>query len=180
MGGRFKIKKNQQSKEGLPQQQGQSKGSFHLDEIDLALLERLQRSAKTTNAQLAAEVSLSPAATLERVRKLEATGIIQSYHARLDPQVLGLNVQFMVQVKLKAIDASSMEEFETAIQAIPQIVDAFQITGDNAILLKVLAPDLPSFQAFLANHLGKLPMVDSVSSQLVLKTMKENTPLPIQ
>ena len=180
MGDRFKINQRKTLSSGVNQKAKESQSSvLHLDEKDLALLKRLQRSAKTTNTQLAAEVGLSPAATLERVRKLESSGIIKSYHARLDPAEVGLPIQLVVQVRLRNIDPKSLDAFEKAVNAIPEVLEAYQTTGDSIILLKVLASDLNAFQIFLAEKLACLPMVESISSQVVLKTMKENSPLPI-
>ena len=75
--------------------------NIKLDNIDRKILEILQLNAKITNAQLAKEISLSPAPTLERVKKLENSGIIKSYHASLDKEKIGLGVSTFVMVTLK-------------------------------------------------------------------------------
>ena len=75
--------------------------NIKLDNIDRKILEILQLNAKITNAQLAKEISLSPAPTLERVKKLENSGIIKSYHASLDKEKIGLSVSTFVMVTLK-------------------------------------------------------------------------------
>jgi Lrp/AsnC family leucine-responsive transcriptional regulator len=69
-----------------------------LDQIDRKVLEILQTNAKITNAQLSKEIGLSPAPTLERVKKLEQSGIIKSYHAQLEPEKVGLGVSTFVQI----------------------------------------------------------------------------------
>src|SRR3954470_10597528 len=71
-----------------------------LDQIDRKILEILQSTAKITNAQLSKEIGLSPAPTLERVKKLETSGLIKSYHAQLDTDKIGLGITTFVQVTL--------------------------------------------------------------------------------
>jgi DNA-binding Lrp family transcriptional regulator len=74
--------------------------AIKLDQIDHKVLEILQQNAKITNAQLSKEIGLSPAPTLERVKKLETSGIIQSYHAQLNRDKVGLGVTTFVTVSL--------------------------------------------------------------------------------
>ena len=82
-------------------------GYHKLDKTDRKILSILQGSAKITNAQLSKEIGLSPAPTLERVKKLEQTGIIKSYHAQLDPEKIGLGVSTFVLVTFtKTLDFS--------------------------------------------------------------------------
>jgi DNA-binding Lrp family transcriptional regulator len=91
-----------------------------LDQTDRKILEILQANAKITNAQLSKEIGLSPAPTLERVKKLENGGIIQSYHARLNPRAIGLGVQTFVTVTLKG---HKKEHIDGGIQALVGLPD---------------------------------------------------------
>ena len=94
--------------------------NIKLDNTDRKILEILQLNAKITNAQLAKDISLSPAPTLERVKKLENSGIIKSYHASLDKEKIGLGVSTFVLVTLKGHNKANIDLFTNAIDEIPQ------------------------------------------------------------
>ena len=85
--------------------------AIKLDQIDHKVLEILQQNAKITNAQLSKEIGLSPAPTLERVKKLETSGIIQSYHAQLNRDKVGLGVTTFVTVSLTGHKKQVTESF---------------------------------------------------------------------
>ena len=103
---------------------------YRLDRIDRKILANLQADGRLTNQALAERVALSPSACLARVRRLEESGIIQGYHARLDP------------LRLKAHGALDLARFDEAVAAIPQIVEASHVSGDFDYILKVLVTDL--------------------------------------
>ncbi len=94
-----------------------------LDSIDRKILELLQINSNITNAQLAQEVGLSPAPTLERVKKLETAGVIKSYHALIDTASVGLGVSTFVMVSLKAQHRGNILKFLDAISGIPEIIE---------------------------------------------------------
>ena len=80
-----------------------------IDTIDKKILKTLQKNAKITNARLSKEIGLSPAPTLERVRKLETRGIISGYHAKLDKSKIGLGVSTYVMVSLKSHNKKNLD-----------------------------------------------------------------------
>jgi Lrp/AsnC family transcriptional regulator, leucine-responsive regulatory protein len=84
--------------------------SNKLDKIDLTILKKLQEDGRMTNLQLSQEIGLSPAPTLERVRKLEKTGFIKSYHAVVNEEELGIGIKAIIQVSLT-------RQIENAIQS---------------------------------------------------------------
>ena len=94
-----------------------------LDQIDRKILELLQANSNITNAQLAQEIGLSPAPTLERVKKLEQAGIIRSYHAVVDPASVGLGVSTFVTVSLKGHNKENIEKLHHLANKNPLVVD---------------------------------------------------------
>ena len=116
--------------------------NIKLDEIDKKILEILQSNAKITNAQLSIDIGLSPAPTLERVRKLEHLGIIKSYHAAVDNEQLGLGVGVFIQLSLANHKKNDILSFIEKINQIPEIIECHHITGAADFLLKVLAKDV--------------------------------------
>ncbi|MFD1143880.1 Lrp/AsnC family transcriptional regulator [Larkinella insperata] len=150
-----------------------------LDQIDRKVLEILQTNAKITNAQLSKEIGLSPAPTLERVKKLETSGIIQSYHAQLNRDRVGLGVTTFVQVSLVGHKKQVTESFVNAVKNIPEIIECHHITGSGDFLLKVIAKDIASYQVLMLEKINEIEEVASTQTMVILSTFKESKVLPI-
>ena len=150
-----------------------------LDPIDRNILDTLQEDARMANADLARKVNLSPSPCLRRVRNLEREGYIRHYTALLDPAAIGLPVSVFVQVSLERQVDNALEEFERRIVERPEVMECYLMTGDSDYLLRVVAPDLDSFQHFLLEHLTKIPGVASIKSSFALKQVSYRTALPL-
>ena len=148
--------------------------SLQLDQTDRAILKRLQEHAKLTNVQLAEEVGLSPASTLERVRKLENKGVIQSYHARLAPEKLALHTQLIVQVKLHPMTADHVKAFQKAIASIPEITACHQVVGDADFVLQVVTKDMAAYQQLVMNRLGAVEHIQFLKPLIITHTSKDS------
>ncbi|EMR03706.1 Lrp/AsnC family transcriptional regulator [Cesiribacter andamanensis] len=153
--------------------------NYKLDQIDRKILEILQNNAKITNAQLSKEVGLSPAPTLERVKKLEQTGIIQSYHAKLDPAKIGLGVSTFVHVGLKGHNKENIEIFLNAIREIDEIIECHHVTGTGDFVLRVIAKDITSYQRLMLEKVSEISVVDNLQSMVILSTFKEKKSMPL-
>lgn len=116
--------------------------AFPFDRIDRKILRQLQADGRLTNQALSERVALSPSACLARVRRLEEAGIIQGYHARLDPFALEVGLVLFAEVALKAHGTEDLARFDETIAAIPQIVEASHVSGAYDYLLKVVVKDL--------------------------------------
>ena len=116
--------------------------SEKLDKTDLRILKILQENSKITNLELSKKVGLSPAPTLERVKKLESTSIIESYHAKVNPQSIGLNVKTFVLVSLAWQKENALNHFLEKIKAIDEIVECYIITGEADFLMKIICKDI--------------------------------------
>jgi Lrp/AsnC family transcriptional regulator, leucine-responsive regulatory protein len=125
--------------------------AVELDEIDLQLLTELQADADRTNIELSRLVGLSPAATLNRVRRLKASGVIQVISARLDPALAGFPLQMYVGATLGRHDPRATRLFEDSLRALPQIIAADNVTGEMDYLLTVVARDVTELQQVLAS-----------------------------
>jgi Lrp/AsnC family transcriptional regulator, leucine-responsive regulatory protein len=124
--------------------------AVELDEVDIDLLGELQLDADRTNVELARMVGLSPAATLNRVRRLKESGVIRVISARLDPAAAGFPLQLYVGATLGRHDARATRVFEDQIRAIPEIVAADNVTGEMDYLLTVVARNVTELQQVLA------------------------------
>jgi Lrp/AsnC family transcriptional regulator, leucine-responsive regulatory protein len=121
-----------------------------LDDVDIQLLSALQADADRTNVELARMVGLSPAATLNRVRRLKESGVIRVISARLDPAAAGFPLQLYVGASLGRHDARATRAFEDQIRALPEIVAADNVTGEMDYLLTVVARNVTELQQVLA------------------------------
>ena len=149
------------------------------DRTDLRLLALLQRQGRATNAELAAQVNLSPSACLRRIQRLEATGVVSGYAARLDPQVLGLGLQAFVRVQLEKHGSAGIDRFVERVQGWDEVVACHALTGDMDYLLHVYVRDLEHFSHFLLDRLLNDSGVADVNSSFVLRTVKGFTGLPL-
>lgn len=150
-----------------------------LDQIDRKILELLQANSNITNAQLALEIGLSPAPTLERVKKLEQAGIVRSYHALVDPASVGLGVSTFVTVSLKGHNKENIEKFISAIKNIEEVVECHHVTGQADFILKVVAPDIPAYQTLMLEKVTNIEVVDNLQSTIILSTFKDSKAIPI-
>ena len=121
-----------------------------LDEIDLQLLTELQADADRTNVELSRLVGLSPAATLNRVRRLKDSGVIRVISAQLDPAAVGFPLQMYVAATLGRHDLRATRLFEEHVRRQPQIIAADNVTGEMDYLLTVVARNVTELQQVLA------------------------------
>jgi Lrp/AsnC family leucine-responsive transcriptional regulator len=149
-----------------------------LDIFDYQIVALLQEQAKITNLQLSETIGLSTAATLERVRRLEAQGILTSYHARLNSQAIGLNTNLWLQVCLHAITPETIQQFEEQVRNIQEIVACYHGMGAADFLLHIFASDLAAYRTLLIHQIGSIPNIKSITTFSVLQTIKE-TGLPL-
>jgi Lrp/AsnC family leucine-responsive transcriptional regulator len=155
------------------------KNSIKLDHIDKKILEILQKDGKITNAQLSKEIGLSPAPTLERVKKLESNGIIKSYHAVLDKEKLGIGVTVFVLITLSSHKLSQINSFAEKMNMIEEVVECYHITGQADFLLKILTKDIPTYQKLILEKLSKIEEIGSMQSMISLASFKESKVLPL-
>ncbi len=149
-----------------------------LDPIDLQILKILQENSKITNLDLSRQIGLSPAPTLERVKKLETSGIIESYHALVDPQAIGLNVKTFVLVSLAWQKENALNNFLEKMQQIPEIVECYIITGEADFLMKLVCKDIPSYEKLLFKTLSQIEEIERLKTLMTLSTVKSSKILP--
>jgi Lrp/AsnC family leucine-responsive transcriptional regulator len=150
-----------------------------LDATDWHILGRLQENARLTNVELAQAVHLSPSPCLNRVRSLEASGIISRYVTLLDPLELGLTVSVFINVTLEKQVESALEIFERAIQARPEVMECYLMTGDADYLLRVVVSDVQALERFILDFLTRIAGVGNIRSSFALKQVKYQTALPL-
>ena len=153
--------------------------AISLDEIDLQLLEELQRDADRPNVELARLVKLSPAATLHRVRRLKESGLIAGIGARIDATVAGFPLQVYVAVVLGDHSEAGSRRFAEAVRAMPEVVSADWVTGETDALLWVVAQDVGQLQRVLV-RLSTRAGTQRINTLLRLEELKPRSPLPLE
>jgi Lrp/AsnC family transcriptional regulator, leucine-responsive regulatory protein len=151
----------------------------NLDNVDLQILDQLQRDGRLSVVELSKRVNLSPTPCTLRVRKLEDEKIILGYHAKLDPVALGQTLMVFVTVKLRSTDEATLEKFNGAVKPIKPILECHMVGGGFDYLLKIRVRDMGEYREILGGVLGSLPMVESTHSYFVMEDVKDSTLLPI-
>jgi Lrp/AsnC family leucine-responsive transcriptional regulator len=149
------------------------------DATDMRILDHLQRDGRVSNADLAERVHLSASACHRRVQRLEATGVIRNYVARLEPRRLGLTTTVYVEITLQAQAEAVMEAFEKAVVLIPDVLECHLMAGTADYILKVVAADTEDFARIHRQFLAKLPGVQQMHSSFALRTVFRTTALPV-
>jgi Lrp/AsnC family leucine-responsive transcriptional regulator len=152
--------------------------AVELDEIDLRLLRELESDADRPNVELARLVGLSPAATLNRVRRLKETGVVTGIHAHLDPKTAGFPLQVYVAATLTEHDLAAHRKFEAAVKKMPNVIYADWVTGETDALLHVVARDVEELQRVLLT-LSARGGAGRVTTLLRLEPLKPRSPLPV-
>ena len=151
-----------------------------LDKIDIKILNLLQENSKITNLELSRKIGLSPAPTLERVKKLEQLEIIESYHAKINPTKVNLTISTFVLVNLARNKPRAMESFVERIKDIDEITDCYVITGDADILMRVVCKDIQAYEMLLFKKLSQIEEVERLKTLMNLSVVKSSNKLPIR
>ena len=148
-----------------------------MDAIDLRILEILQRDARVTQQEIARRVRLSQPSVADRIRKLEARGVILGYVARLDPAKLGKDITAFIGVGIS--HPKYFEQFGKRILAIPDILECHRVSGSDSYLLKIRTENTRSLDRLLVEQLRTIPGVHRTETTLVLSSIKEDLALSV-
>ncbi|QRM32853.1 Lrp/AsnC family transcriptional regulator [Microvirga sp. VF16] len=149
-----------------------------LDKWDFRILSEIQADGRISKSELARRVHLSTSACSERLRSLEASGLIEGFHARLSPALIGGVLFVMVEVVLDRHRLEDQRHFEAAIQDIPEILDCWAIGGRVDYLMRVASPSMAAYQKFMEGLLQAGLGIDQYYSLIVTKPVKSNSPIP--
>lgn len=151
-----------------------------LDKIDKKILRDLQDNGRITNVDLAKNAGISAPPCLRRVRALEDAGYIKSYHAKVNPAILGYSVTIFALVKLTSQAEKDLEKFEKKVGDWPMVRECHMLAGDVDFMLKIVAKDWDTYQEFLTHELTGAPNVTSVKSSLAIRSGKDEPGVPIE
>jgi len=143
-----------------------------LDDTDRKILRALRADGRLTNLKLAETVGLSPTPCWNRVKALEEAGVIEGYAALLNQKALGLPDTVMIEVTLEHHDDDTLARFGEEISRLPEVVEAFLVTGEYDYLIKVAVAGTEGYEEFLRKRLYKLRGVRHSRSTFVLRRLK--------
>ena len=152
---------------------------YRLDEVDRQILRLLQDNARTSVAELARQVDLSPPGLQKRLRKLEEAGVIEQYATLVDREALGLDLLCFVQVTLTRHEPNAVARFREAIAVLPEALECHHLTGEFDYLVKVVVRNHEHLEELLVEGISQVPCVDKVRTSIVLREIKSSTALPI-
>ncbi|KDN82082.1 AsnC family transcriptional regulator [Kitasatospora cheerisanensis KCTC 2395] len=148
-----------------------------LDETDRAIVRALLENARTANSALAELVGIAPSTCLARVRALRERGVIHGYHAEVDLPAVGLPLQAMISVRLRAHTREQNEGFRTTAPNLPGVLEVFHIAGADDYLLHVAVADPEALRSFVVDHLTTHPAVAQARTNLVFERIPGATPV---
>lgn len=150
-----------------------------LDRTDRKILAHLQQHARASNVELSEVANLSAPQCFRRHKRLEESGIIAGYEARLSAARLGYGVVAFIHVTMEKGHIRDLPKFKSVIAELPEIQECYAVTGDFDYMLKVVARDLQSLSRFLMDTLMRLPGVTAVRSSVCLDEIKCTSALPV-
>ena len=151
-----------------------------LDSTDLGILMQLQRDSSASVGGIAEAVGLSQSPCWRRIQRLEKEGYIRERVAILDRQRLGFTLEVFVQVRFAREVGATLESFEDAIRAVPEVVECHMLMGDIDFMLRVVTQDVQTYERFLRQTLALIPGVRDITSTIALSAVKSTTSLPLQ
>lgn len=150
-----------------------------LDRIDLKILRALQDNARMSYVELADRVGLSTTPCMDRVKRLESSGVIQGYHATIDPHAMGLDLLVFLEITLSNQSPETFEQFRAAVDSLSYVQECHLVSGQSDYLIKLRLTDLGSYRKYLGELLLALPNVRESKSYIVMEEAKQTALLPL-
>lgn len=151
----------------------------NLDDMDRKILALLQRQGDMPIAELSRAVGMSQSPCWRRVKRLKEDGVITGQVALVDPKLAGLSLTILATVSLSDHHDTTVESFERALEAWPEVLECHAVSGDRDYHLRIVAEDMESYERFLSKRLLKLQQVATVNSRFSLRRVKYATALPV-
>ena len=150
-----------------------------LSNHDLAILAVLREDARASLQEISARVGLSTTPCWNRIKKMEAEGVIQGYTVRIDPGAIGFTETVIVQLTLDSHTDETLFEFGRQLEQIPEVLDAYLVSGDYDYYICIAVKDTRDYERLLRESLYRIPGIRHSKSTFVLRTLKESpVPLP--
>lgn len=153
--------------------------NYKLDDKNRHILEILQQDAKLSVKEIASRIQLSFTPTYERIKNMEEAGIIKKYIALVNRQKVGMKVAAFCNVTLKEQSKEALVQFEEEIQTIPEVMEAISVSGTYDYMLRILAPDIESYNKFVVDVIANIPNIGQYHSNIIMSEVKKETAVKI-
>ena len=150
-----------------------------LDATNRLILKILQKDGSTTNTELSRQLGLSPASTLERVKKLEKNGFIRKYTVLVDPEKVGKTFTAFIEITMTDHSAPALELFLEAVKEIPEILECHHVAGDKDYILKVITDDIKAYEHLAMDKLAHIPHIGRINTMIVISSKKQTSSIPL-
>lgn len=151
---------------------------MELDQYDVAILGVLREDARASLQEISSKVGLSSTPCWNRIKKMEAEGVIQGYTVKIDPAAIGFTETVIVQVNLESHNDETLYAFGKALGEIPEVLEAFLISGDYDYYIRIAVRDTRDYERMLREKLYRIPGIRHSKSSFVLRRLKES-PIPL-
>jgi Lrp/AsnC family leucine-responsive transcriptional regulator len=148
-----------------------------MDKIDLEILKILQRKARVPNVEVARTIGMAPSAVLERIKKLEARGVIEGYEVRLNPEMFNCSMTAFIHLRIK--DPSLIFETGTAVSAIEQVQEVHYLAGEDCLMAKLKVSDNRQLESILREKIARIASIESTKTFIALSTYKESAKIKL-
>ncbi|MBV8605030.1 MAG: Lrp/AsnC family transcriptional regulator [Pelomonas sp.] len=149
-----------------------------LDSIDRRILEVLQADATVQVAALAEQVGLSATPCWRRIQRLKEAGVITANVVLVDPRKVNVGVTVFVSVRTSTHSQAWFDRFKAIVEAIPEVVEFYRMSGDVDYLLRVVVPDIAAYDQVYKRLIADTNLFD-VSSSFAMEEIKFTTALPL-
>lgn len=150
-----------------------------LTTTDLAILEALQEDGSLTTQQIADRISISQSPCWRRINRLEEQGFIDHKVTLLNREKLGLEVVVFATVNLTTQGRNNLEDFESEVVVLPEVLECYTMAGTWDYMLKIVARDIRHYEMFVREKLTKLSHIGEVHSHIAVTEIKNSTELPL-
>lgn len=147
---------------------------MELDNFDIAILTVLRDDARASLQDISNKVGLSTTPCWNRVKKMETEGVIQGYTVRIDPAAIGFTETVIVQVTLESHNDETLYAFGKALGEIPEVLEAFLISGDYDYYIRIAVRDTRDYERLLREKLYRIPGIRHSKSSFVLRRLKDS------
>jgi Lrp/AsnC family leucine-responsive transcriptional regulator len=149
--------------------------TYKLDQIDAKLIELLQEDSSQSVKQLSAQLNLTNTPVYERIKKLEKSGVIDKYSAKINPKKIGKELLVFTNVSLKEHSKTFLLNFEEKVIQLNEVIECYHVSGEHDYLLKVLVKNMQDYRSFLTETLARIENIGNVHTSFVVSEIKKDT-----
>ncbi len=150
-----------------------------LDKINQQIINKLQEDSSITNAELAEQLKLPTTTVFDRIKKLDAKGIIAKRVAIINPEKVGKETIAFVSLSLLGHSAKNVQKFWKSIESLPEVLECYHIAGDFDFILKVIVDNIRTYENFLLEKLTAIENIGKIKTSFVMSTIKYQTKIPV-